>query len=53
MRDPKTTIAGAVTGFAAIVAAFGFQVPSEVVSGIIAIGVFAVSMLAGDSTPKA
>lgn len=51
MKDPKTTIAGAVGGLAIIIAAFGFQVPPEVTTGIIALTVFIVGLLASDAEP--
>lgn len=51
MNNLRTTVAGAVGGVATIIAAFGFQVPQEVTTGIIAVTVFLIGLFASDSTP--
>lgn len=49
MKDLKTTVTGAVGGAAAIAASFGFGMPSEVVTGIIAVTVFLIGLFSADS----
>jgi hypothetical protein len=46
MKDPKTTISGLVAGLAIIVKAIGFEIPTEVLDGIIALAVFAMGWFA-------
>ena len=40
MKDPYTTVAGLVAGAAMIIKTIGFDIPKEVLDGIIAIAVF-------------
>ena len=49
MTDIKTTVTGAIGGLATIIAAFGFQVPQEVIAGIIAVTLFVMGFFASDA----
>ena len=49
--NPRTTISGAVTVLAWILARFGLDVPIEVADAIIVIGVFVVGFFARDRKP--
>jgi hypothetical protein len=46
MKDIKTTISGLVAGVAVIVKTLGFEIPDEVLDGIIAVAVFALGWFA-------
>ena len=49
MKDWKTTLTGLVTLLSTIVAYFGFNVPAEVLAGIIAVGTFVGSLFTRDT----
>ena len=51
MKDLKTTVAGALGGVAAIVSSFGFNMPQEVITGIVAVTVFFIGLFSADSKP--
>lgn len=49
MKDWRTTLTGAITLLATVVGYFGFDVPSEVQVGIVAVGVFIGSLFQRDA----
>ena len=49
INDPKTTITGIVGAAVTLGAAFGFNVPAEVQTGIIAVTLFLIGLFASDA----